>query len=99
MIETDKTFFIDCRPSDALALVVRTGTPIFVDEEILNEVGIMPEDIMVYDQDEPMEDLDEPGNLSVFEDFLDNLQKDDDQDDSPDSEPPTNPDPFSDLPF
>jgi len=99
VIETDKTFFIDCRPSDALALVVRTGTPIFVDEEILNEVGIMPEDIMVYDQDEPMEDLDEPGNLSVFEDFLDDLQKDDDQDDSPDPEPPTDPDPFSDLPF
>ena len=99
VIETDKTFFIDCRPSDALALVVRTGAPIFVDEEILNEVGILPEDIMIYDNDEPMEELEEPGDLSVFEDFLDDLQDSSDQDDSLNPEPPTDPDPDTDVPF
>lgn len=99
VIETDKTFFIDCRPSDALALVVRTGAPVFVDEEILNEVGIMPEDIMIYDNDEPMEELEEPGDLSVFEDFFDDLQKGNNPDDSSNPEPPTNSDPDENVPF
>jgi len=99
VIETDKTFFIDCRPSDALALVVRTGAPIFVDEEILNEVGIQPEDMMLYDNEESEEVVDEPEDLSVFEDFLDNLQEGGSQDDAPNPEPPTNPNPDTDLPF
>ena len=99
VIETDKTFFIDCRPSDALALVVRTGAPIFVDAEILNEVGILPEDIMIYDNDERMEELEETGDLSVFEDFLDDLQKGSDQDDSSNPEPPTHPDSDTDNPI
>ena len=29
---------IDARPSDAIALAVATGTPIFVSEEVLNDV-------------------------------------------------------------
>lgn len=99
VIETDKTFFIDCRPSDALALVVRTGAPIFVDEEILNEVGIQPEDMMLYDNEESEEAVDEPEDLSVFEDFLDNLQEGGSQDDASNPEPPTNPNPDTDLPF
>lgn len=99
VIETDKTFFIDCRPSDALALVVRTGAPVFVDEEILNEVGIQPEDMMLYDHDESMEEVEEPGDLSVFEDFLNDLQKGNNPDNSSSPEPPTDPDPDVDLPF
>ena len=31
---------IDSRPSDAIALALRTGSPIFVSRELLNEVGI-----------------------------------------------------------
>ena len=99
VIETDKTFFIDCRPSDALALVVRTGAPIFVDEEILNEVGIQPEHMLLYDTEESEEVVDEPEDLSVFEDFLDNLQEGGSQDDASNPEPPTNPNPDTDLPF
>lgn len=30
---------IDCRPSDALALVVRTGRPLFVSEKVLSAAG------------------------------------------------------------
>lgn len=32
---------IDCRPSDALAVAVRLGTPIFADEEVMQKAGIM----------------------------------------------------------
>ncbi|MDF1611104.1 MAG: bifunctional nuclease family protein [Stygiobacter sp.] len=33
---------IDSRPSDAIALAVRTGSPIFVAEEVLNSAGFTP---------------------------------------------------------
>ena len=36
---------IDCRPSDAFALAVRAGTPIFVTEELLQEAGISTDGI------------------------------------------------------
>ena len=34
---------IDCRPSDAMAMAVRKGIPILVDEQVLNEAGIVIE--------------------------------------------------------
>ena len=30
---------VDCRPSDAIALATATGTPIFVEEHVLDQVG------------------------------------------------------------
>ena len=35
---------IDSRPSDAIALAVRYGAPIYVGEEVLNEAGVVSED-------------------------------------------------------
>lgn len=35
---------VDSRPSDAIALAVRYGAPIFVGEEVLNEAGVLSED-------------------------------------------------------
>ncbi|MHB1049008.1 MAG: bifunctional nuclease family protein [Bacteroidota bacterium] len=35
---------IDSRPSDAIALAVRFGAPIYVEEEVLQEAGIVSED-------------------------------------------------------
>ncbi len=35
---------IDSRPSDAIALAVRYGAPIYVGEEVLNEAGIISEE-------------------------------------------------------
>ena len=87
VVQTDKEVSIDCRPSDALALVVRTGAPIFVDEEILNEVGIQPEDaIYLEPENEEEEEYDLPGNLSVFEDFLGKIDQEDDSEGSTSSE-------------
>ena len=31
---------VDARPSDSVALALRAGAPIFVDEEVLNEAGV-----------------------------------------------------------
>ena len=84
---------IDCRPSDAIALVVRTGVPIFVDEDVLERAGIRPEPETSEELEEGSESAELPGDLSVFEDFLDQLGKqkpekseDEDEDSSPEED-------------
>lgn len=43
LIFEDSSIEIDARPSDAIALAVRCNTPIFVESQILNETGIIPQ--------------------------------------------------------
>jgi bifunctional DNase/RNase len=62
---------IDSRPSDALALAVRVDVPIFVDERVMAEAGIVPERDMGDGSDEEDEEL------SAFREFVDNLDLDD----------------------
>ena len=38
-----KAMNIDCRPSDAIALAVRAKVPVFIDEEVMDEIAITPE--------------------------------------------------------
>jgi bifunctional DNase/RNase len=80
---------IDSRPSDALALAVRTNVPVMVSQEVLDAAGIEPEQEMEDAPGEPESadvqmgvDNESEERLSVFEDFLSNL----DIDDTPDSE-------------
>jgi len=63
---------IDCRPSDAIAVAVRAKVPIFVEEAVLEEAGILPEP----DVDE---EAGEQGTekLDAFKDFVDTLDFDD----------------------
>ena len=98
VIETDNghQINIDSRPSDALALAVRTNIPILVARKVMDEAGIVPEQDISEEQEgsetSEMEtgqttDLGED-HLSIFEDFLDNLDiEDSDQteEDSPDN--------------
>jgi bifunctional DNase/RNase len=51
---------IDCRPSDALAMAVRTGVPIFVDEEVLKQASI------VLQEEKPGGQRADKGYLDVF---------------------------------
>ena len=84
---------IDSRPSDAIALAVRAHVPILVARPILDSVGVIPEEDMQEvgtDKEQqapaaPPEVNEE--NLSVFEDFLDNLDiNDEDKGDQEDDE-------------
>jgi bifunctional DNase/RNase len=75
---------IDSRPSDAIALAVRAHVPILVARPILDSVGVIPEEDMQEAASDKGEqapvtaaDINEE-NLSVFEDFLENLDIDDD---------------------
>jgi uncharacterized protein len=63
---------VDCRPSDAIAVAVRAKVPIFVDESVLDEAGIIPEPDI---DDEEAGDAAE--KLDAFKDFVDTLDFDD----------------------
>jgi uncharacterized protein len=67
---------IDCRPSDAIAVGVRVKVPIFVDEEVMEEAGIVPEPA---GQEGAAGEGD--GELGAFRDFVDTLDFDDFEDD------------------
>ncbi len=85
-------FNIDSRPSDALNLAIRTNAPILVSREVMDSAGIIPEEDEVHDEEAPegggLEGAAED-RLSVFEDFLDNLdldEKDEEEDDEEEAE-------------
>ena len=59
---------IDSRTSDAIAVAVRTGSTIYVDERVLDEAGVEPE------KDESGKVSDE--KLEVFRDFVNSLDVD-----------------------
>lgn len=75
---------IDTRPSDALALAVRAHVPIMASREVMETAGIIPDkDIQPDDSGlsgNSVPEVDEPETderLSVFKDFLKNLNIDD----------------------
>ncbi len=61
---------VSSRPSDAIALAVRTGTPIFASGELLDEVGQEPEP-------EPEPEAPNEAIVDEFRDFLDTVSPDD----------------------
>lgn len=85
---TDNTFFarlvleqaaneqrIDIRPSDAIALAVRTETPIFVAEAVLDQAAVIPQEAAA-DEPEPESAVDE-SKLTPFKEFIETLDIDD----------------------
>jgi hypothetical protein len=81
-----RTLNIDARPSDALALAVRAHVPILVSQSVMDTAGIIPEEDLQEEQGEG--GAEEGGELeggterlSIFEDFLEKLEKEDDEED------------------
>ncbi|MCQ3813255.1 MAG: bifunctional nuclease family protein [Acidimicrobiia bacterium] len=81
----DKTFFaelhlqigeqrhlVSCRPSDAIALAVRTSSDIYAADEVLDEVGFRESDIGPSEQSEEV--------VEEFKEFLDNISPEDFED-------------------
>src|SRR6188508_2773211 len=54
---------LDARPSDAIALAVRAGVPIFATDSVLDRAGVIPESA-------------EEEKLSIFRDFVNSLNVD-----------------------
>lgn len=62
------TVALDARPSDAVALAARSGAPIFVADDVMDEAGIA---------DITGEDEDPEENVEEFRRFLDDVDPDD----------------------
>jgi bifunctional DNase/RNase len=81
---------IDSRPSDALALAVRTHVPILVAREVMDAAGIIPEEDLEEGENGVEGALEEPEELTaggekrleVFEDFIDKLDIDEDDEEN-----------------
>lgn len=64
VLELDgETREIDARPSDAIAIAIRAGVPIYATEAVLDRAGVVPE-------------TDDDENLSVFREFVNSLDMD-----------------------
>jgi bifunctional DNase/RNase len=64
VLELDgETREIDARPSDAIALAIRAGVPIYATDQVLDRAGVIPE-------------TDEDEKLSVFREFVNSLDMD-----------------------
>ncbi len=90
-----RTLNIDARPSDALAIAVRSHVPVLVARSVMDAAGIIPEEDIQEQTDrppvapggEPTEGDSSEERLSVFKDFLEGLNLGDlDQPDQPDEE-------------
>ncbi len=97
-----RTLNIDARPSDALAIAVRTHVPILVARSVMDSAGILPEEdlqgeppaeqakLTAAPEGEEAEESDE--RLSIFQDFLEKLDlsgssnEEEDKDDDDDEE-------------
>jgi bifunctional DNase/RNase len=80
LIFDDDVMELDARPSDAIALAVRCNAPIFVNSEVLDETGIIPQGEEVAedddlpkatDQDEPTEPKRPRTRLEELQDQMD----------------------------
>jgi bifunctional DNase/RNase len=68
-----KSMEIDSRPSDAIALAVRVGAPIYVAEQVMSLASITPEEEISADGTTP----EEAENLAIYRDFVESLDLDD----------------------
>ena len=69
---------VSSRPSDAVAVAVRTGTPLFVADDLMDNEGIM---LAVDEEEEESDDDDEGSNpeeiVGEFRTFLDSIRPED----------------------
>jgi len=69
------TLELDSRPSDAVALAVRAGVSIFVEESVMERAAIVPEDDLT-EGTEPLEAPAQDDPPSAFKDLIEGLDLD-----------------------
>lgn len=74
----DQAHEIDSRPSDAIALAVRAGAPIFASEAVLDRAGVSPDAAVVASLGGELEEGEESTDprLAVFREFVNSLEID-----------------------
>ena len=69
LVRSGKKIVVSSRPSDAIALAARTGTPIYADEAVIDEAGYAEG---VPDSDERAEEV-----VEQFKEFIDSISPED----------------------
>lgn len=89
----EEVLYLDSRPSDSIALAVRAHVPILVSRSVLELAGITQErDLQSMLEEESGHDVegeesgDSKKRLSVFEDFLKNVNLEEGEDKTPDKD-------------
>jgi bifunctional DNase/RNase len=81
MDQSGRSVEVDSRPSDAIALAVRVRVPIYVSDVVMDRAAITPDQEVEGEAPAPsVEPNDE--RLSIFKDFVDTLNFDDEDPDS-----------------
>jgi len=71
----DGITIVSARPSDAVALAIRTGAPLFIGDELMDAEGVIIEDD---EEDEDLVDEDEAEEVvEEFKEFLDSIRPED----------------------
>ncbi len=68
----ERTRIVDARPSDSIALAVRTGAPIYVSEEVLADAAVSDESIVESGSEDDAE-----AEIARFREFLDHVDPED----------------------
>ncbi|MCB0961858.1 MAG: bifunctional nuclease family protein [Acidimicrobiales bacterium] len=69
---SDGVHTISSRPSDAIALAARTGSPIFAADDVLAEAGYLEQDVTEEAEEEASEEV-----VEQFRDFIDSVNPED----------------------
>jgi uncharacterized protein len=65
---------VDSRPSDAIALAVRTQVSVYVDEQVMDQAAITPEsDLETGESEAPAARREAPETPDAFREFLEGL--------------------------
>jgi len=88
--DNGKEILVDSRPSDAIAIAVRSHVPIMVAAEVMDEASIIPEEINPDEEIESGEPAREgtpesEERLSIFEDYLKKKSENGEEDDEEES--------------
>ncbi|MCL2437776.1 MAG: bifunctional nuclease family protein [Coriobacteriia bacterium] len=77
LVQNGVTFIVDARPSDALALAVRCGAPIYLDQDVFNASSIETKSMT---QPNPADDAQHPSIQEIYNqihNFAENVQPSD----------------------
>lgn len=78
---------VDCRPSDAIALMVRTQVPLYVAEEVMEQSAIEEEIGQDFEDVDVNISQDEPFKLDAFQAYFEERGQEDDGDEELPSDP------------
>ncbi len=73
----DDTWTVSSRPSDAIAIAVRSGAPVFASDDVLDEAGYVPEPELPEDEGDGEDGADHEEVVEEFRQFIEDINPED----------------------